>query len=79
MRGGGCSGFKNSLELEDTINPKMDQVYEIQGVDVVVDRRSEMYLQGTTVDFHNELNRQGFSINNPNAKSTCGCGSSYSM
>jgi len=79
VRGAGCSGFKDSLELEDTINPKMDNVFEVHGVDVVIDRRSELYLQGATVDFHNELNRQGFSIGNPNAKTTCGCGSSYSM
>jgi iron-sulfur cluster assembly protein len=46
---------------------------------VVVDKRSLMYLNDVTVDFHDDLNRRGFSINNPSAKSTCGCGSSFSM
>ena len=79
VSGGGCSGFKDSLELADAVNPKLDDVFEMQGVSVVVDRRSQLYLSGATVDYHNELNRQGFSIQNPNAKTTCGCGSSYSM
>jgi iron-sulfur cluster assembly protein len=46
---------------------------------VVVDKRSLMYLDGAVVDFHDDLNRRGFSISNPQAKSTCGCGSSFSM
>ncbi len=78
--GGGCSGFQNKLELDsEGVNPKVDDEYEVHGVPVVVDRRSALYLNGATVDFHDELNRTGFSISNPNAKSTCGCGSSYSM
>lgn len=77
--GGGCSGFQNKLDLDPTVNPKLDEVFEFHGIPVVVDKRSLMYLSGATVDFHDELNRRGFSINNPNAKSTCGCGSSFSM
>jgi iron-sulfur cluster assembly protein len=46
---------------------------------VVVDKRSLLYLNGVTVDYHNDLNRRGFSVSNPQAKSTCGCGSSFSM
>jgi iron-sulfur cluster assembly protein len=77
--GGGCSGFQNKLDLDPQINEKLDQVFELQGVPVVVDKRSLMYLGDVTVDFHDDLNRRGFSISNPNAKSTCGCGSSFSM
>src|SRR5262249_17889149 len=77
--GGGCSGFQNRLDLDFDVNPKIDEVMECHGVPVVIDKRSLMYLDGVKIDFHDELNRTGFSIQNPNAKSTCGCGSSYSM
>ena len=77
--GGGCSGFQNKLDLDPTINEKLDEMFEFHGVPVVVDKRSLMYLSDVTVDFHDDLNRRGFSISNPNAKSTCGCGSSFSM
>jgi iron-sulfur cluster assembly protein len=77
--GGGCSGFQNKLDLDQEVSEKLDEVYEFHGVPVVVDKRSLMYLEGAMVDFHDDLNRRGFSITNPNAKSTCGCGSSYSM
>ena len=59
------------------VNEKLDDIFEFHGVPVVVDKRSLMYLDGATVDFHDELNRRGFSISNPQAKSTCGCGSSF--
>ncbi len=77
--GGGCSGFQNKLDLDPQINDKLDEVFDFHGVQVVVDKRSLMYLEGAVVDYHDELHRQGFSISNPNAKSTCGCGSSYTM
>jgi iron-sulfur cluster assembly accessory protein len=77
--GGGCSGFQHKLDLDPQVNPKLDEVFSFHGVDVVVDKRSLLYLQGVTVDFHNDLNRRGFSVSNPQAKSTCGCGSSFSM
>jgi iron-sulfur cluster insertion protein len=77
--GGGCSGFQHKLDLDPVINPKLDDTFELHGVPIVIDRRSQMYLDGVTVDFHDDLNRRGFSISNPNAKSTCGCGSSFSM
>ncbi len=77
--GGGCSGFQNKLDLDPVINPKLDEVIEQHGVAVAVDKRSLMYLTDVTVDFHDDLNRRGFSISNPAAKTTCGCGSSYSM
>jgi iron-sulfur cluster assembly protein len=77
--GGGCSGFQHKLDLDPQINEKLDDVFEHHGVPVVIDKRSQMYLSGVTVDFHDDLNRRGFSINNPSAKTTCGCGSSFSM
>jgi iron-sulfur cluster assembly protein len=77
--GGGCSGFQNKLDLDPVVNAKLDEVSEQHGVPIVVDKRSMMYLTNVTVDFHDDLNRRGFSINNPAAKGTCGCGSSFSM
>ncbi len=77
--GGGCSGFQNKLDLDPVVNTKLDEVVEMHGVPVVVDKRSLMYLTDVTVDFHDDMNRRGFSIVNPAAKSTCGCGSSFSM
>jgi len=77
--GGGCSGFQHKLDLDTTVNDKLDKLFTLHGVEVVVDKRSLMYLSDVTVDFHDDLNRRGFSISNPSAKSTCGCGSSFSM
>lgn len=79
VEGGGCSGFQHKLDLDPTVNPKLDEVFEFHGVPVVVDKRSLIYLGDATVDFHEDLNRRGFSVSNPSAKSTCGCGSSFSM
>ncbi len=77
--GGGCSGFQHKLDLDPQVSEKLDEVYDYHGVPVVIDKRSLMYLDGVTVDFHDDLNRRGFSVTNPSAKSTCGCGSSFSM
>jgi iron-sulfur cluster assembly accessory protein len=77
--GGGCSGFQHKLDLDPTVNEKLDETFEMNGVPVVIDKRSLLYLGGVTVDFVDDLNKRGFSISNPTAKSTCGCGSSFSM
>jgi iron-sulfur cluster assembly accessory protein len=77
--GGGCSGFQHKLDLDPEVNTKLDEVFELQGVPVVIDKRSLLYLSGVTVDYHDDLNKRGFSIGNPQAKGTCGCGSSFSM
>lgn len=77
--GGGCSGFQHKLDLDPMVNPKIDEVMEQHGVPMVIDKRSLLYLEGVTVDFHDDLNKRGFSITNPQAKGTCGCGSSFSM
>ena len=77
--GGGCSGFQHKLDLDPQFNAKLDEEFIIHGVPVAIDKRSLLYLNGVTVDFHDDLNRRGFSITNASAKSTCGCGSSFSM
>ena len=79
VKGGGCSGFQHKLDLDKEMNPKLDEKFEQHGVAIVIDRRSLMYLNDVVVDFHDDLNKRGFSISNPSAKTTCGCGSSFSM
>lgn len=79
VQGGGCSGFQNKLDLDAKYDEKTDHKFEFHGVEVVIDKRSMLYLDGAVVDFHDDLNKRGFTVTNPNAKSTCGCGSSYSM
>ena len=79
VQGGGCSGFQNKLDLDPKYDEKTDHKLEFHGIEVVVDKRSMLYLSGAVVDFHDDLNKRGFTITNPQAKSTCGCGSSYSM
>src|SRR3954463_13607353 len=63
--GGGCSGFKHKLDLDPVVNDKLDEVFEMHGIPVVVDKRSLMYLDNVTVDYHDDLNQPGFSIQNP--------------
>ena len=79
MQGGGCSGFQNKLDLDPKYDEKTDHLFNFYGVDVVIDKRSMLYLDGAVIDFHDDLNKRGFTVTNPSAKSTCGCGSSYSM
>ena len=79
VQGGGCSGFQNKLDLDAKYDEKTDHKFDFHGIEVVVDKRSMLYLAGATVDFHDDLNKRGFTISNPQAKSTCGCGSSYTM
>jgi iron-sulfur cluster assembly protein len=77
VKGGGCSGFSYTLDLTET-RSDMDEVFEQHGIDVVVDPKSLIYLEGTTIDFKDELMGRGFVFQNPNATSSCGCGSSFS-
>ena len=78
VTGGGCSGFSYNLQF-DTQKTDEDQVTEIHGVKVVVDPKSFLYLDGTQVDFQDGLNGRGFTFSNPNASSTCGCGTSFGV
>jgi len=76
--GGGCSGFSYHMAFENQENPT-DNAYEFDGLKVLVDQMSEMYLEGVSVDYVETLEGAGFKFNNPNVKSTCGCGSSFSV
>jgi iron-sulfur cluster insertion protein len=78
VQGGGCSGFQYGLMIEETGQGENDQVYESHGVKLFVDPISVRYLAGAEVDFVDTITGGGFTIKNPNAKSTCGCGSSFS-
>jgi len=75
--GGGCAGFSYDLYFDEST--EVDRQLEIQGVQVVVDEMSLMYLVGTEIDYVEGLQGAGFKFNNPNVKSTCGCGSSFSV
>lgn len=75
--GGGCSGMSYRLEF-DKEAPGEDKIYEEHGVRILVDKKSYIVLNGTTLDYTDGLNGTGFIFQNPNAKSTCGCGTSFS-
>ena len=76
--GGGCSGMSYKLDFESTPWTDFDRVFEQEGVQLVIDKKSFIYLTGTELDFSGGLNGKGFVFSNPNAKRTCGCGSSFS-
>ena len=79
VQGGGCSGFQYGLMIDEGEgDAESDQVFEVQGVRLFVDPISLCYLKGAEVDFVDNNMGGGFTIKNPNAKSTCGCGSSFS-
>ena len=78
VKGGGCSGLMYDLDFDDKINAA-DQVFEDKGVKILVDKKSLLYLLGTTLDFSDGLNGKGFQFINPNASRTCGCGESFSV
>lgn len=78
VQGGGCSGFQYGFTLdEDQTDDDFDLT--VNGITVLVDSMSSMYLQGATIDYKDDLMGASFSINNPNAQSTCGCGASFSI
>jgi iron-sulfur cluster assembly accessory protein len=77
VMGGGCSGFQYSMDFEEKAKDG-DVVLDQGGIKLYVDAMSSMYLQGVTIDYIQGLQGAGFKFNNPNAKSTCGCGSSFS-
>lgn len=76
VKGGGCSGFSYILDLTET-QKDTDELFEQHGVKIICDPKSLLYLNGVTVDFRDEIMGRGFVFNNPNATSTCGCGSSF--
>ena len=80
VSGGGCSGFQYSLGFEkiEEIDKKTHLVGEQHGIQVAVDKKSDLFLDGTTVDFYTDLDKRGFVFENPQAVKSCGCGSSFS-
>jgi iron-sulfur cluster assembly protein len=78
VKGGGCSGFSYTLGFDDNVT-EIDQVTEVNGVKVVCDPKSFLYLSNTEVDFEESLMGRGFKFGNPNASKTCGCGESFSV
>lgn len=78
VKGGGCSGFSYMLDLVEETKGEGDEEMDCHGVKILVDMKSYLYLNGTEIDFKNEVMGRGFVFKNPNATSTCGCGSSFS-
>ena len=78
IKGGGCSGLMYNLDFDNHLKED-DKVFEDKGVKVVVDKKSMLYLIGTTLEYEGGLNGKGFSFNNPNASRTCGCGESFAL
>lgn len=78
VKGGGCSGLMYDLDFDNEIRDA-DEVFEDKGVKILVDKKSLLYLLGTTLDFSDGLNGKGFQFINPNASRTCGCGESFAV
>lgn len=77
VKGGGCSGLSYVLGFDK--KGEKDNEYEVNGVGFIMDKSHELYLAGMEIDWQNGLNNRGFTFNNPNASSTCGCGSSFGV
>ncbi|MEM7483996.1 MAG: iron-sulfur cluster assembly accessory protein [Bacteroidota bacterium] len=78
VKSGGCSGLSYELKF-DTSSTDSDKVFEDNAVRIIVDKKSFLYLVGTTLEYSGGLNGKGFVFNNPNAQRTCGCGESFSL
>ena len=78
VKGGGCSGFSYLLDLTEDAPTESDEQLESNGVQMLIDQKSLLYLSGVEIDFKDEVMGRGFVFKNPNATSTCGCGSSFS-
>jgi iron-sulfur cluster assembly protein len=78
VKGGGCSGFSYLLDLTEEPKAEMDEELDSHGVKILCDMKSFLYLDGVEIDFKDEVMGRGFVFKNPNATSTCGCGSSFS-
>ncbi len=77
-KGGGCSGFSYVLDFDQQGPSEFDVAYEMFGIKVVIDKKSEFFMGGTILDFNDGLLNRGFAFQNPSAKGTCGCGTSFS-
>lgn len=78
VAGGGCSGLQYEMDFDDQINEK-DNIYDLESIKVVIDKRSLLYIAGTTLDYKGGLNGKGFEWVNPNASRECGCGASFAI
>lgn len=79
VKGGGCSGFSYQMLVDEATPKQYDSMFEQDGIKILVDAKSHLYLDGTTVDFKSSLMGGGFEFNNPLAKKSCGCGTSFSV
>lgn len=79
VRGGGCSGFDYVMHFDNKFDESTDSKFECNGIQVIVDRKSVLYLEGLTIDWYESLEKRGFKFENPNATKTCGCGNSFSV
>ena len=79
VSGGGCAGFKYDIYFDDLLPTEMDEVYEYDGINVIVDPLSLQYIDGTQIDFVKLDFGEGFKFENPNVEATCGCGSSFKV
>ena len=79
VKSGGCSGLSYELTFDNQIDTETDEIFEDNGMKLIVDKRSVLYLFGTTLDFSGGLNGKGFEFINPNASRTCSCGESFSV
>ena len=78
VKSGGCSGLSYDLKFDNSYSDE-DKVYEDNNIKIIVDKKSLLYLIGTTLEYFGGLNGKGFVFNNPNAQRTCGCGESFSL
>ena len=78
VKSGGCSGLSYELKFDKTVEDT-DKVFEDNGVRIIIDKKSFLYLAGTILEYSGGLNGKGFVFNNPNAQRTCGCGESFSL
>jgi iron-sulfur cluster assembly protein len=79
VAGGGCSGFQYKLGFDEAADVTKDHIHVQHGLKVAVDKKSDLFLDGTTVDFYDGLEKRGFTFDNPNVTRSCGCGSSFSV
>ncbi|HEX5033318.1 MAG TPA: iron-sulfur cluster assembly accessory protein [bacterium] len=78
ITGGGCSGLSYKMDFEEKPGEN-DRVFEMNGLKIFVDPKAYLYLNNMTIDYHSDMMSSGFTFTNPNAKSTCGCGTSFSV
>ena len=78
VKGGGCSGMTYKMSF-DNDQQEFDKVFESQGINIICDLQSWMYLKGTNIEYSDDMLNGGFKISNPNAERTCGCGTSFSI